>query len=318
MILLYSVARGIGFIAFQDVTAKTIPKGVRGRLLASRSAIGGLLTIGTGLILNMWLGDGNGVGGSLFAIVLAALLWSVAAAAFAAIKEMPGTTARARNVVQEVRSGIQLVKSHTWYARYLLVRILLLAIEMAIPFYVLYGRQILSDSVGALGLLVMAAGLSQALSSPFWGRFADLSSRKVLVYSGILGGVAAAMAILFGRLPASLQTPYTFAAVIVLLGIAEAGAILGRKTYLIDNAEASERPTYVAFSNSIVGLAMLLLGGIGLAAHYAGVQTALAILALMALAGSAAGMLLPEDAQTETLNQNNNCYPLQQCPSAAN
>ena len=318
MILLYSVARGIGSIAFQDVTAKTIPKGVRGRLLASRSAIGGLLTIGTGLILNMWLGDGNGVGGSLFAIVLAALLWSVAAAAFAAIKETPGTTARARNVVQEVRSGIQLVKSHTWYARYLLVRILLLAIEMAIPFYVLYGRQILSDSVGALGLLVMAAGLSQALSSPFWGRFADLSSRKVLVYSGILGGVAAAMAILFGRLPASLQTPYTFAAVIVLLGIAEAGAILGRKTYLIDNAEASERPTYVAFSNSIVGLAMLLLGGIGLAAHYAGVQTALAILAPMALAGSAAGMLLPEDAQIETLNQNNNCYPLQQCPSAAN
>ena len=140
---------------------------------------------------------------------------------------MPGTTARARNVVQEVRSGIQLVKSHTWYARYLLVRIL-------------------------------------------------------------------------------------------LLGIAEAGAILGRKTYLIDNAEASERPTYVAFSNSIVGLAMLLLGGIGMAAQYAGVQTALAILALMALAGAAAGMLLPEDAQTETLDSRYKCFPLQQCPSAAN
>ena len=154
LILVYSVARGIGSIAFQDVTAKTIPKGVRGRLLASRSAIGGLLTIATGLFLGFWLGDRSGAGGSLVAILMAAFMWGAAAASFSAIQEMPGAKSRARNVAQEIQSGIRLLKDNAWYARYLVVRIMLLAIEMAIPFYVLYGRQILPDSAGTLGLLI--------------------------------------------------------------------------------------------------------------------------------------------------------------------
>jgi hypothetical protein len=45
---IYSICRGIGSIAFQDVVAKTTPKGARGILLAYRSAIGGALTIAAG------------------------------------------------------------------------------------------------------------------------------------------------------------------------------------------------------------------------------------------------------------------------------
>ena len=317
LILIYSIARGIGSIAFQDVTGKTIPKGIRGRLLANRSAIGGLLTIGAGLALKGWLDSSDAVTGSLVAIILAALLWGTAAASFAAIKEKPGVPAKARSPLDEIRTGFRLVKENRWYSRYLVVRILLLSIEMAIPFYVIYMRQTLSDAAGLLGLMVVAAGLAQALSSPFWGRFADLSSRNVLVLSGILGGIAAALAVSMGHLPVSMQSPYIFASIIILLGVAEAGAILGRKTYLIDNAEDSERPTYVAFSNSIVGLAMLLLAGIGFIAYYSGVQTVIVVLALMALAGSAAGMMLPENSQVEKEKNIGRCHPLQQCPSAA-
>ena len=303
LILLYAIARGVGSIAFQDVTGKTIPKGIRGRMLASRSAIGGLLTIATGLVLKLWLSDDTAVIGSITALLLAALFWGAAAAAFAAIRETPGATAKARSTMSEVRAGFALLATRRWYARYLGVRILLLSLEMAIPFYVLYGRQNLTNAAGVLGLMVVAAGLSQAISSPFWGRFADMSSRKVLILSGLFGAAAAALAVLFGYLPSNLQSPYLFAGLIILLGVAEAGAILGRKTYLIDNADETDRPTYVAFSNSIVGLAMLALGGIGVLAQYAGPQYAIAALSLMALLGSAVALGLPDDARSEPVNE---------------
>jgi len=49
--VIFSVARGVGSVAFQDVAGKTIPKGKRGKMLAARGMIGVLLTIAVGLAL---------------------------------------------------------------------------------------------------------------------------------------------------------------------------------------------------------------------------------------------------------------------------
>jgi hypothetical protein len=48
-LLVFSLARGVGSVAFQDVTGKTIPKGRRGSMLAARGLIGGLLAIAVGI-----------------------------------------------------------------------------------------------------------------------------------------------------------------------------------------------------------------------------------------------------------------------------
>ena len=80
-----------------------------------------------------------------------------------------------------------------------MARAALLSVQMAAPFYVLYVKHLLPNQPGTLGIIVIAAGLAAALSSPFWGRFADLSSRKVLIMSGIMAtatGVAALSALL--------------------------------------------------------------------------------------------------------------------------
>ena len=48
--------------------------------------------------------------------------------------------------------------------------------------YVRYVMQLFPEQPQALGLIGIAAGLAAALSSPFWGRFADWSSRKVRLF----------------------------------------------------------------------------------------------------------------------------------------
>ena len=74
----------------------------------------------------------------------------------------------------------------------------------------LYVKQKLPTQPGTLGLIVVALGVAAALSSPFWGRFADLSSRKVLVIGGLMGAATGTVALLLGVLPSSYQYSVTF------------------------------------------------------------------------------------------------------------
>lgn len=53
LLAIFSIASGVGSIAFQDVVGKTIPQGRRGRLLANRAMIGG------GLTYRNWVGFAN-------------------------------------------------------------------------------------------------------------------------------------------------------------------------------------------------------------------------------------------------------------------
>lgn len=293
-LLVFSIARGVGSLSFQDVTGKTIPKGRRGRMLAARSMIGGLLTIAVGFALKTMRSGDEGISAALILMFCGALLWSIAASAFAAIREDPGATEGGRNALKEARAGLALIGKKTWYLRYLAARTALLSIEIAAPFYVLYVRDMLSLNAGALGLIVIAAGAAAALSSPIWGRFADLSSRKVLFIGGIMGAITGMAALIFGILPSFFQNPYMYGIIFLLLGFAEAGVLLGRKTYLIDQVEPAERTTYVAFANTVMGVITLLFGLIGILAQIYGIRTLIVILILLGVAGSVVSFFLPE------------------------
>ena len=92
LLALFSVASGVGSVAFKDVLAKTIPKGKRGRLLAARATFGGLLTLVAGGTLRLYVVDGQSLVPYLVLIAGAAVLWGVAAILFAGIMEEDGAT----------------------------------------------------------------------------------------------------------------------------------------------------------------------------------------------------------------------------------
>jgi hypothetical protein len=191
-LLIFSLARGVGSVAFQDVTGKTIPKGRRGSMLAARGLIGGLLAIAVGLGFKFGLIDSAGMQPAVILLIGGAILWAVAAAAFAAIDERPGAVDGGRNALREARAGWQMVRRYGWFSRFLAVRVALLSVELAGPFYVVYARELFPGQTGMLGTIVVAAGVAAALSSPFWGRFADWSSPKVLFLSRSASGANAA------------------------------------------------------------------------------------------------------------------------------
>ena len=81
-----------------------------------------------------------------------------------------------------------------------------------------------------------------------------------------------------------------------MLGFAEAGVLLGRKTFLIDQVDPTERTTHVAFANTAMGVVTLLFGFLGILAQVYGIGTLIVILILLGLAGAAASYFLPEAA----------------------
>ena len=293
----FSVASGVGSVAFGDVLGKTVPKGKRGQLLAVRAAVGGALTLAAGVVLRLVVGDEAGVGLYAVLVVAAAVLWAVAAALFALIPEEAGATDNGRNALAEAREGLSLVADVPGFGRHLTARALLLAVELSIPWYALHARR-LGLEARDLGLAIVAVGLANLVSSPVWGRLADrVSSRLVMLIAGGVGVATAVMAVgldlaLGSELPAIAYAPVLFAA-----GMGIAGVRLGRKTWLVDFADTPRRPLFVAVSNTLIGGVTFAYGGLGFVGNAVGVRPMIALLGVLAAAGAAAAWWMPEASE---------------------
>jgi hypothetical protein len=78
------------------------------------------------------------------------------------------------------------------------------------------------------------------------------------------------------------------------LSVAHSGVRLGRKTYVVDLAGGNRRTDYVAVSNSVIGVVLLLLGGMGAVAQGFSVTVVILVLSLFGLTGAAVSWRLPE------------------------
>ena len=289
-----SVARGTSSVAFKDVLAKTVPQGERGTLLATRATAGGLLTLVAGALLRLYVGEDASLTPYLILLGAAGLLWFVGVGFALAVAEEEGATQGGRNALEEARAGWHLLQEKDGFRRFIVARALLLSVKLAIPFYVLYARNLTGGAVSGLGLLVIATGLAEVLSSPFWGRFSDRSSRSVMIAGGAMSIGVGALALGIGLLPEAWHTSLAFSAVFFLLGIAKAGVRLGRKTYLVDGAPADARPLYVAVANTTVGSITLASGALGLVAELLSVPALLVTFLVLAGLGVFAAWRMPE------------------------
>ncbi|MEQ8322084.1 MAG: MFS transporter [Rhodospirillales bacterium] len=297
---LFSIASGIGSVAFQDVTGKTVPKGVRGRMLANRASIGGGLTLVAAAILKFVIGDGGGAEVYAALVAIAAVLWLGGAFFFAVIDEAPGAQEGGRNMAGEVQAGLKLFREDPGFSRYLGMRIaLLISVELAPPYFALLAQQSQDGALASLGVLIFAVGFANMISSWVWGAMADRSARKVCIMAGFAGIAAVLAGLASAYLVPGEYAIWAFGGVFLIAGIAEAGVRLGRKTYLVDAAPKDERPLYTALSNTLAGLAALGAGALGIAAQFAGVPVIVAVLGFVGVAGILFAVAMPEASDTQ-------------------
>jgi hypothetical protein len=84
------------------------------------------------------------------------------------------------------------------------------------------------------------------------------------------------------------------AAVFLLLNVMHGGVRLGRKVYLVDMASGENRAAYVAVSNTVIGVLMLIGGLIGLLGDWLGPAAIVLLLAVLSLLAAYYVVGLPE------------------------
>lgn len=293
LLAVFSLASGIGSVAFSDVVGKTIPRGRRGRMLAFRAFIGGALATGAGLLLRQVVDDDAGLAPFIILIISAAVLWLIGSALFAAIPERTGATEGGENAIHRAIEGLVYFRSDRALRRFVIVYALLTSIELAMPFLTMVARDQGGQATRDLGLYVIAVSAAAVLSSPIWGRLADRASPRVMAAGGLIGFLSLLGAGALTAFDAGKWTPWLFGGLFLLLGLAHGGVRLGRKTYLLDIAPSDLKGSYKAVANTIVGSFALAMGSLGWLSAAFGNRTVLLTLAGASLVGLILAFMLP-------------------------
>lgn len=280
-----SVARSACSIAHKDVLGKTVSKSMRGTVAGTAGTLSAVLVFGFGVLLGSGLVE-RSIATIATALVVAGLLWVIAALLFASLAEAPGATEGGGNALSVAIRQFRLLREDPQLVRFIAVRCLLMATALAPPFVIALGERQAGSASPALGPFVVASALATISSSYVWGRLSDVSSRRVLVSAAALGAVCLGAAASVGAglgtgLGFSADSVLVLAVLVFALTIAEQGVRLARTTHIVDMSGATHRGAYTALTNTIGGVAMLGAGIFGFIGQGFGAPAVLVVLAAM-------------------------------------
>ena len=281
LLAVLALARSACSASYKDILGKTVGKSRRGSATGLASSIGAAGVIIFALLL-LW-GPVDRAPLVVGAILLAGAAWIAGGAILATLDEVAQPRTGALGL-RESLAQLRLLRRDGQLARFVVARSLLVGTALAPPFLlVLAAGQDANDR--QLGLLVLASALASLASSWVWGRMADRSARRVLIWSGAAASVALALAI--GLSVAGLAgSAIAIAVVLFGLMIAYHGVRQGRSTYLVDMAPDDQRAAYTAVSNLVVGIVILVAGAASAALAALGALWVIAVFALASVAGA--------------------------------
>ena len=296
LLSLFSVTRGVCSVASKDVLGKTIAKQRRGTLTGYASTAAGVAVIALGLVLQFQSGDGRGIEFFIGLLLVGAALWLIAAGVFALLEEYPGATEGGASALNEAMASLKNIADDLQLRRFLIARALLVSTALMAPFIAILSRDLGGAALSDLGVMVLASGIAASVSASFWGRWSDVSSRRVMAAGGTLaafaGLVAAAAAFVWSQ--GGAWAAYFFGAVYFVLAVAHTGVRLGRKTHLVDMAGSDKRASYVAVSNTLIGIVLLFGGAAGVLGDAAGPAAVVLLFAILSALGAASSLRLEE------------------------
>ena len=293
LITAFALGRSLCSISHKDVLAKTVDKGRRGSVSGTAGSIAAAATLVVAIGFSMgWIPLSVPVVAGT--VVIGGTAWLLAAIVFSSIREYPGASEGGINGLRAVIAQLALLRRDRPLRQLIATRALLLSTALAPPFYIALSGERQPGGLGTLGPFLMASALASISSSYIWGRLADRSSRRVLMYAAALAALSNAVAAFVAlAMPGTISAPLLPAMLFALM-IAHQGVRLGRSVHVVDMANLDNRAAYTALSNSVVGLILLAGGVFGVIAQLFGIGATLALFALMAAAAIVAASRLDE------------------------
>jgi MFS family permease len=260
----FSFVSGLAGAPYNDVIARTIPSGVRSRLLATRLFTGGALAAGAGLIVRTILLESSDSSLQPYALIfgMGAILLAISTACFAMIHEPPAPVSGARpSFGGFVRDGSRVVRRDSRFRRFVYVQLLAGVTKMVLPFYIVQARSLSGVAEAEVRTLLAAQALGGLALNPLWGWWGDRrGSLSLLKLLALVSGIGPTLAIVVAAVP-NVSPPTTLAAYIFiffLAGAATSGDVVADLTYLMEIAPDDRRPEYSGYMNALVAPSRLL------------------------------------------------------------
>ena len=292
----FALGRSLCSISSKDVQGRTVPKGERGQINGLATTAAGLTAITLGLAIRHLGGADLDPVSLALLLALGSVLWVAAAVMYAGVTE-PDDLTEAERESDGARPSLALLREDRILRRFVTVRSLLLVSALSPPFVVALSLRSGVESLSGLGAFIIASGVAALLGGRIFGRWADRSSRSLMsVGAAVASAVVIVLVVLVTLVdvPDSIWGDAVFVGAYFALTLMHTGVRVGRKTYVVDLAEGDLRTTYVAVSNTAMGIILLVVGGISSTIAALSVEGALLFLAGLGLVGVAASARLPD------------------------
>jgi MFS family permease len=309
--VLYTTARlasGLAGLTFFDVVAKTIPVQRRGSFFGWRQLLGGLLGLSGGWVVKTVLNhpalpfpDGHAL---LFALYCAVMIPGLVS--FILIREPPGSVVHVPVTIRkQLQRARQLVQENKVYRRHLSARVAIILAGIALPFYGIYAKNVLGAPEGMVGIYVATRIGAQLLFNLPWGRLSDRRGNRLVMQLLSLGsGATSLLALaLVGVVevfhPQGTWLPYLALPLFLLYGATSPAQVLSGSNFLLELVPEAERALYLGFSNTLMGIVVLISGMGGLVVDLFGFAVLFAISLALYLVGYVSATGLPEPREAE-------------------
>ena len=266
---IYCFAAGFAGTPFMDIVARTIPVQRRGSYFGARDLWGAFMSIGAGLIvaqlLNPDIAPAFPLNFGILFLITGIAVW-IGLGAFAFVVEPVDHSAKpAVSFIDHARSARHLVQQNNTYRRYLFARIMLAISDIATPFYAIYATTVLRIPAEAIGAYIGISTISSLIANPIWSRTSDQHGNRIV----LLGAATSLLmlpilALLFGLVSDGAALALPFGILYMISGIARPAANIAYPSYLLEISPEADRPLYISFTNTILGIATCVpvVGGI--------------------------------------------------------
>lgn len=316
-LVIFSLGRSLSSISSKDVQGRIIPKGERGQLNGLATTASGVVAITLGVGIRLVGGDDLSAAALAWLLAGGAALWVAVAAVYATIREPSEEKTRSdqgassenatEGKASENTTGgsdnwfiqtFQMLRDDKPFRKFVAVRSLLLVSSLSPPFIVTLSIEAGADSLAGLGGFVVASGFASVIGGRLFGRFADRSSKRLMAVGAGVASTIILVTVLLVALVDSADGGWLGNLLFVVayfgLTLMHTGVRVGRKTYVVDMAKGDRRTTYVAVSNSAMGLILLVVGALTSVLAALSILWALVALAAMGFAGVVGGLRLPD------------------------
>jgi len=300
------ISRGLSSLAFQDLVGRMLPRQRRGPLLFAQSALAGLFAIVIALLSQVFITQPDSLSAHLELVWAGIALIALALIAVLCLRETPVAAAAAdgpRRPMERVAHGggwrafsgqLTEALSTAWFRRFLVVRVLFISVELAMPFYAMHAAALHADKHLSLSSFVIASSVGLIAGGVVWKRVGRASIPAVMVMASLAGCMAGALAIVMELTP-DARSVVLHSGVFFLSAVAAQGARIGRRLYLVNATTDAERPRFIAVGNAICGVfGGIMAFALGAIAHFQHVSWPIwCLVALNLAAGLFTMRLLP-------------------------